>query len=97
MSSKIQTQFAVREMKIMEDTLNKLGFTFKKQNEQFVISKRYNNIVISANKMTHDSGSTTDVEKIKSEYTKATCIAKLEEEAALYEVTETEQEIIILA
>ena len=97
MSCKIHTQFAVREVKIMEDTLEKLGFSFTKSGNQLVLKNRdnYNNVSISESKITYDRGAAHDVENIKSEYQRNVEIARLDEEGSLYEVEETREEITI--
>ena len=97
MSCKIETAFAVREMKIMEDTLQKLGYSFSKMNNSLTIKKRFNNIIISHTKVSCDSDNTIEVEKIKSEYSKNVYVSEFENEGVIYEIEETKNEIVILA
>ena len=97
MSGKIQTIFKIREMRVMEDTLNKMGYSFTEENGQIVIAKRYNNIIISENKITSDTTERNEVSKIKCEYSKNLVVKDLEIEGMMYEVEETADVITILA
>lgn len=96
MSAKIQTQFAVNNMKIMEDTLNKQGFKFTKRGDTLVLQRRWNDTVISAKGISYDSDNNGEIDKIKSEYTRTVAINKIEERGEVYEVQETANEITIL-
>lgn len=95
MSCKIQTLFAVRDLKIMEDTISRMGYKYEKQNEKLTIKKRYNNIVISEQMVTCDSDNKNEVDKIKIEYGRDLGVSIVEEMGALYQVEETKDEILI--
>jgi hypothetical protein len=97
MSEKIVTQFAVRDMKIMEDTLNKLNYSFSKSKDSLSIRRPYHNIIVTADKVSCDSVNVSEVEKIKAEYSRNVYIDQFETEGLMYEVEETANEIIILA
>ena len=98
MSCKIQTFFAVRNMKIMQDSLNKLGFNYTEKGDgTLAIKRRYKNIVISEDMISCDSANQHEVNKIKVEYGRNLGISIVEEMGALYKVEETKNEIVILA
>ena len=97
MSSKVQTKFAVREMKVMEDNLKKLGYTYSKnQNGTLSIDRRYHKIEISENSVDYDSDDASIANKIKFGYTKELAIRDTEERGEIYEIEETSDEITIL-
>ena len=97
MSSKHKTKFAVKHMSIMENTLTKMGINFSKKNDNLIVKRSYHDIVISAKGIDFDSDNKNEIEKIKTSYSEATVKKDLELEGLMYEVIETENEIIIYA
>lgn len=71
MSTKVNVQFEIRNSAIMKDTLKQLGFNFEETNQdRFVLLRKYNNIVIDAqrNEISFDSDNNWEVNKIKQNY-----------------------------
>ena len=69
MSRKVCVQFEVRDMLIMKDTLNQLGFDFTEPSENLLdIDRSYNHIRIQDGSISYDSDDQTDVNKIKQTY-----------------------------
>jgi len=95
MSGKINTKFAVREMKIMEDCLKKLGFAYSKEGEHLVIARAYNDIVISEDGISCDTVNHGEVEQIQFEYGKEFAIQGVEQRGEMYEMEETKDELIL--
>jgi len=96
MSCKIQTQFAVREMKIMEDTLKKLGYSFNKHSGTLQVTGHSGyGITVAENEIHYDSVDKSNVDTIKVEYSRALALSMVEKEGALYQMEETNNEIII--
>lgn len=96
MSCKIQTKFAIREMRVMEDTLKKMGFAYDKVEGKLVISRPHYPIEISENEISCDSMNSREIDNIKVEYAKTVAINGIEERGEMYQMEETENEITIL-
>ena len=70
MSRKVCVQFAVRNMMIMKNTLNQLGFGFDEVSEdQLEIRRSYNNIIINGEGISYDSANENEINGIKQAYT----------------------------
>lgn len=96
MSCKIQTKFAVRDLRIMEDTLKKLGYEIDKRTGAMRVTSHHGyGIDISNEQISCDSMDKKEVDGIKIGYSKALAISTVEKEGALYEIVENENEIII--
>jgi hypothetical protein len=96
MSQKIQTKFAVREMKIMKDVLNKLGYDFNERGAGLIVTgKSGYSITINEEKINFDSIEKETVNKIKIEYGRSRAIALAQLEGSNYQMEETADEIII--
>jgi len=97
MSGKIQIKFAIREMKIMEDMLSKMGYKINSKNGQLTTtSKSGYQMKISSEGIQFDSVDKVEVDNIKIEYSKAYATSDIESRGELYQVEETADEIIFL-
>lgn len=98
MSGQIITQFAVREMKIMEDTLKKMGFSFSKKEKSLIVTlKNSRQATIKEEEIICYDYDKKEIDKIKIEYGRNLAISLAERDGLLYEMIETEDEITIYA
>jgi hypothetical protein len=96
MSVKVVTAFEITNFQIMEEVLQKLGYTFKKQDSQLIINKPYYDIIISKNEVSCDSMNKTEIEKIMWSYQKEFQIKERILRGETYNVVETEDEVVII-
>jgi hypothetical protein len=97
MSGKIQTIFAIRDTKIMEDTLKKLGYCIdQKSGKMIITSKSGYAITLSEDQIECDTVDKREVDNIKIEYSKAYAVNMVESKGELYTYEETEDQITIL-
>lgn len=95
MSCGITTKFTVSSMRVMKEVLEKLGHSFTEAKGKLVIARKYNNIVIKEETFDYDFDDVGMVEKIKYEYTKSVALETLENRGELYQVQETNSELIV--
>lgn len=90
MSAKIQIQTTIRDLKIAEDAIKKLGYSYTKEaNGTLKVSHSYHAIVIDGtDKMTYDDMDKGRVVNIKKEYNRAMVIREVEANGEIYDVIE---------
>ena len=96
MSGKITCSFEVTNMLIMEDTLKRLGHSYKKTKEGLSISRNYMPLIISQNEISGDSVDRSLIENIKGEYQRDYQLHERAIRGETYEMTETKDEIVIV-
>jgi len=96
MSGKVEVTFEVTNMDVMQQTLEKLGHKFTKNGEVLTIARSYYNIEIAKNKISCDSMNTGEVERIKVEYQRDYQLYERAVRGEIYEMTETNNEIVIM-
>lgn len=96
MSGKIICSFEVTNMLMMEDTLKRLGHSFKKTQEGLSISRNYMPLIISQREISGDSMDRSLIESIKAEYQRDFQVYERTVRGETFEVTETKDEIVIV-
>lgn len=96
MSGKITCSFQVTNMLMMEDTLKRLGHSFKKTSSGLTISRNYMPLIISQNEISGDSVDRTLIDNIKAEYQRDFQLHERAIRGETYEMTETKDEIVII-
>lgn len=95
MSRKIEAKIEIRDMKILKDTLNKMGFSTKDNGKTIRASKNYTTFNFSEGSVLMDDMHRHELEPVLSQYAKNFEVAQLEMKGRLYNINETENEIII--
>ncbi|MDD5649335.1 MAG: hypothetical protein PHF86_02810 [Candidatus Nanoarchaeia archaeon] len=95
MSNKIVVQFSVSNMSVMEDTLKRLGHAYVKDGSNLKINRPYYPISINSNEISCDSMNKSEVNVLIYEYQRDFYIKERIVRGESYEVTETNNEIII--
>jgi hypothetical protein len=76
MSTKINVQCEIRDMRILKDTLNQMGINFTEQNQDVLaIQRAYMPITINTRTgdLSHDSAHTGEVKNIRIQYAANFC------------------------
>jgi hypothetical protein len=95
MSCQITAKIDIRDMRILKDTLEKMGYKFKESGKGITVNEGYRSIRITESEVTFDTGNEHIVNDIKVQYA---FNFKKQELASLglpYEVVETEKQIEI--
>lgn len=96
MSEKIQTQFAVKNLDMMERVLQKQNIDFAKNGDELRVSRSYHDIVINKDGISCDSMNQREVDNLKIQYSKDFAIETVEQQGEMYQVEEDSKAITIL-
>jgi len=95
MSGKIEMEFQISNLEILENTLRRLNLAYDKKENKIVLARDYNSIIISNNNISCDTADVSEIELIKSEYQRDFQIFERNVRGEVYEVVDTKDEIII--
>jgi hypothetical protein len=95
MSAQITAKIEIRDMRILKDTLEKMGYKFTETGNEISINTGYRGIRFCGDKVTYDSGQGQTVNEIKCQYALNFKKQELANLGLPFEVVETEKQIEI--
>ena len=98
MSAKVEAKIEIREMRILKDTLEKMGYKYNENGNCLSVRAGYRDIHFDLDnqKATHDSGESHIVQDIKVQYALSFEKNRLAQLGATFDVVETDEKIEIL-
>jgi len=98
MSAKVEAKIEIRDMRILKDTLTRMGYKTNERNNGIAIKEGYRDIFfdLDKQKVVHDSYEASTVNNIKAQYAFDFEKNRLAQLGATFDVVETEDRIEIL-